>query len=460
MVRSYSNATLLVYTLPGSRAGSGAQTFGHHFVTITGDTSSRDFGDSLSQGSLVAGERPVEHRRINGALFPASSVFQWRPEGLVLRAWSRVCCGELYFKTPRHSIGSIPSTMRGHPSIQAHAQGNAYWVSIGSNGQYSLSGCLVLRDESSAGGEILCRVRSSGYGKYPSRTDKRFLSDLSQSTVEERVRPVVLRIPGQVPVDALNWTRLLPSVISVPRLGTSKVIAAAVDKISDGVPNFYESVPGFAGLQSQISDTVASFGKVLSRTAGPKDLAGQYLSYLYGYRQLPDEAIAVMSDIRRLATAGGTTRRVLRAGDSDVVNSGPTSVSRSAFAKIAFSPLDNPLANWYRSTVNSGWAPTASNWWETVPFSFVVDWFTNIGDYLASASTRGRWSTYRVHSLCASDKWVARIPVDGNGVVGFLVDKRYSRKVSFDLPEYDFSLLSSLSPRHTAEAAALLVVNN
>lgn len=464
MVKIFDRPTVWVYRLPGGRSKN-RRAYGSYLVDVAGDARYHDFGDCLSQGKRVDRERGVTHCKITGCLLPELANIGWDQDGLSVVADGIRLFGNFYSRRGYslfYSHDRWPGISAGYRYGIYH-RGDIFWQSFAktTSKKESLTGCQIIDNDYKPGARILCRVAPSMHS-YQSTTDPEFFSDLSKSTLEEETRPYSMSSSETVRPLSISWVRsLLLTVREFPALNDSVVTARAVDKIGAGVPNFYESMPGFAGLQGQINDTVSAFNSVLARTAGPKDLAGQYLSYLYGYRQIPDEIKAVMDDVRRLSTAGDTLRRVLRAGDSDATNFGRTKVYRSAFAKVAFSPVDNPLANWYRSMIDSGWAPTVENWWETVPFSFVVDWFTNIGDNFSHMSTKARWSTYRVHSLCVSNKWEAHVPVVGAGVTGFLSDKRYTRRVSDELPEYDFSFISNLSPqRHAVEAAALLVVNN
>lgn len=460
MVKIFDRPTMWIY--PIATWGKAGHSYGSYLVDIDGDVRYHDFGDFLTQGRRIDGEQSVTHRKTTGYLSPDLGI-SWDQNGLVIKRDGSRSYGSFYSCRDFSLLYSHDTWPGMYGRVcGSFRRGDLIWnyLEIGSGDKrFMLDGCKIVDRGSGHGAQVVTRCH---IGYYPLPDDPHFILDLSQSTAEYRVRPWYLSSHQKVEPLTIAWVReLILSAQDVPMLDRSVVLAEAVEKIGDGVPNFYESVPGFAGLQSQIKDTVTAFGSVLARTAGPKDLAGQYLSYLYGYRQIPDEVKAVMDDIRRLSTAGGTLRRVLRAGDSDVMEFGRMKIYRSAFAKIAFSPLDNPLANWYRSMIDWGWAPTADNWWETVPFSFVVDWFTNIGDYLSHMSTKARWATYRVHSLCVSSKWEARIPIAGAGANGLLSDKHYDRAVESRLPEYDFSFLSNLSPqRHAVEAAALLVVNS
>lgn len=79
-----------------------------------------------------------------------------------------------------------------------------------------------------------------------------------------------------------------------------------------------------------------------------------------------------------------------------------------------------------------GVAPDLYNIWDMVPYSFVVDWFTDIGSILESISNR-QWALhYKVQSVTLSWKWRTLLPTD-LGLVPFV---HYERFVTPELPPY------------------------
>lgn len=101
-----------------------------------------------------------------------------------------------------------------------------------------------------------------------------------------------------------------------------------------------------------------------------------------------------------------------------------------------------------------------SNTWDTLPFSFVVDWFTNIGDILARLDHSDTVSKLNVRSVITTTKRTSRLtPLTSHYCDDICTQVLYQRTISNALPvgNVSFSLKNPLS--HIAEGTALIVAN-
>lgn len=106
--------------------------------------------------------------------------------------------------------------------------------------------------------------------------------------------------------------------------------------------------------------------------------------------------------------------------------------------------------------------PTAENLWDLIPYSFVLDWFIPISDWLHHMDSELRLQTYTIHCVTNSLKFTSEAPLPplaGFNCSGKLTEVYYSRSVSRSCDIGSFSWTNetnSGSPRRAIDAAALI----
>lgn len=98
-----------------------------------------------------------------------------------------------------------------------------------------------------------------------------------------------------------------------------------------------------------------------------------------------------------------------------------------------------------------------SNTWDMIPFSFVVDWFTRVGDMLASIDAAEFWAQVPVSCYTQSRKTSKRYFVEN--CISNLVQTSYIRDVSTELPSVVISPSLNMPSRHLPEAISLILAN-
>lgn len=86
-----------------------------------------------------------------------------------------------------------------------------------------------------------------------------------------------------------------------------------------------------------------------------------------------------------------------------------------------------------------GLAPDLYNAWDMVPFSFVVDWFVPIGDFMEQVTNYGKTLKYDINAVVYSWKWrdVVEIPLrDFPGVTFKAQLEHYARTVTDHVPDF------------------------
>lgn len=129
--------------------------------------------------------------------------------------------------------------------------------------------------------------------------------------------------------------------------------------------------------------------------------------------------------------------------------------------KLCVDTNANTLDSIIRDVENVGFSPTLSNMWDLVPFSFVVDWFVNVGDLLDQADKAFRLFRFRIYYSTLSIKRCAQGSITATPDLPFHGQIRWSyyhRWVQIGAPLPPLSLpISSNGASHWLEATALII---
>jgi hypothetical protein len=110
--------------------------------------------------------------------------------------------------------------------------------------------------------------------------------------------------------------------------------------------------------------------------AAAKSIASLFLSFRYGwYLNAVDTCSLVQADYDRLYREG----RVKRSSSRNYVRNGTSVTARMSVYCRPYGNVVSDLVRWLKLM---DFYPTWDNLWDLVPLSFVVDWFTGIGDVL------------------------------------------------------------------------------
>lgn len=101
-----------------------------------------------------------------------------------------------------------------------------------------------------------------------------------------------------------------------------------------------------------------------------------------------------------------------------------------------------------------------SNTWDMLPFSFILDWFVNVGEVLHSLDTSNLRSQVSLKSLMCSRKRVVRTEYDASvNIVGSITRTFYSRQLQTSLPASVCSLHFNDPSKHLLDASSLVIAN-
>jgi len=193
-----------------------------------------------------------------------------------------------------------------------------------------------------------------------------------------------------------------------------------------------------------------------------KSYANDYLSVKYGI-------LPTISDLQRIRDAFKKVRPYLdkngfksySAGHIEHLTSGNEYYELEQHIKLGIDNEDNALQALEQGLENIGMLPTMENLWDLIPYSFVVDWFVQVGDLLERADACQRLMRLNIRYATMSRKSTAQkriLPRIGSPYFGTAVWVHYHRWVSDQCPVPPLSLKANISDfNHWLEGGALLL---
>lgn len=163
------------------------------------------------------------------------------------------------------------------------------------------------------------------------------------------------------------------------------VSLAELGKTTDMVANFARSTYGFLRSlrRGDLRKTIRSIKKPRSRA--DKDLASKWLQYQYGWVPLAYEVYGLSELIHQRVLNNyihvtGKASKTYELNLDSGSNSGLYRYMESVKVHCRYKVDSTSL----RTLSQSGISNPALVVWELIPYSFVVDWFVGIGDYLST----------------------------------------------------------------------------
>lgn len=177
-----------------------------------------------------------------------------------------------------------------------------------------------------------------------------------------------------------------------------------------------------------------------------------WLQYRYGLRLLIEDVLATLNSIgkdrltKRLTTRAKRTKpfNSSRGGASMAgVGRWEWTVESSAQMQVRAMSIDDIEIDWlYNLGLTGGQLLTVP--WELIPYSFVVDWFVNVGEFINATTNGFRWKTAgRCYSLevisqqtiiCTPNGGVSGYTLSGSSGLMTLTSKVKRRRVGLSNP--------------------------
>lgn len=193
-----------------------------------------------------------------------------------------------------------------------------------------------------------------------------------------------------------------------------------------------------------------------------KSLADDYLSVKYGILPTMDDLKSIEAAFRRLGPyldRNGFETYSASYRDSKVIKD--LTFDLEQHIKLAIAKEDSTFLELVERLERAGFWPTAENVWDLAPFSFVIDWFVDVGDFLERIDSTLRLTRLNMKYVTSSQKlhvsgknvWSKEFPFDGS------IDwVQYHRWTSDQCPVPSLSLNNTtLGFDHWLESSALIL---
>jgi hypothetical protein len=206
-------------------------------------------------------------------------------------------------------------------------------------------------------------------------------------------------------------------------------------------------------------------GEMIPRLKNLKSLKGlssNYLSVDYGILPTISDLQNIIAAFKKMGPyLDKNGFKTYSAGFTESKAEGEYSFSLEQHLKLAIDNEDDLFQQLTEELDSWGFLPTLTNVWDLVPYSFVVDWFVNVGDLLERVDTRLNLLQYNIRYVTMSRKTITTKKIGGSVIAPFygtvqVVD--YHRWVSDQCPLPPLSLgLTFQDFNHWLEAGALLL---
>lgn len=202
--------------------------------------------------------------------------------------------------------------------------------------------------------------------------------------------------------------------------------------------------------------------KNLKRLKLLKGLSDNYLTVKYGILPTIDDLKSIVESFKKIKPyidKNGFSTYSAGFTDSKVI--GDITFKLEQHIKLAIADEDSAFYDFIERMESTGFAPNFENLWDLVPYSFVIDWFVDFGDFLERIDTRLRLARLPIRYVTSSIKrtatWELK-PTLEFPYVGSIELAHYQRWVSDQCPAPPLFLETTFQDfSHWLEAGALLI---
>lgn len=254
--------------------------------------------------------------------------------------------------------------------------------------------------------------------------------------------------------------KLIPDLFPIKNVHYGDLAMEASERVNANKVNMLEFMNDLRHPTELIS-SLASIAD-LRNLKSLKKISGSYLGVKFG-------VLPTIDDIKSIVAACKRRRSYKDRSDFDVYTAGKTqtleqegvSFKLEQHLKMAIAEEDDALDLLIERLESFGVFPTLENVWDLVHYSFLIDWFVDVGGFLERVDTRLRLLRLNIRYVTMSRKtWIdGYIPVKlSSSLTGTYHQVRYHRWVSGQCPVPPLSLKTPLADfNHWLEAAALII---
>lgn len=256
----------------------------------------------------------------------------------------------------------------------------------------------------------------------------------------------------QSKLDAMMYM-MLPETFPIKHMPSGDLVQKAAEKKRVIETNMISFLHDLKDVKSLIPK--------LSNLSSIKGIAGQFLSVKYGVLPTIDDLKSVWEAVHKHKP--GTDAQgydVYKASHSEILMEDDLVFKLDQRAMLAIEDEDSFFDKICEDLDNVGLLPTFENIWDLVKYSFVIDWFVNVGDFLKQIDTCLRILRYNIRYTTLSYKETASghsIGSTSYPFIGAFNWVKYHRWVTLITPLPSISLsLKSFPISHWLEGTALV----
>lgn len=245
--------------------------------------------------------------------------------------------------------------------------------------------------------------------------------------------------------------------LSEPKLpNKDQLLGDSTSSAADAAKSFDGNLIAYAKEAKEMKDTISGIFDLFEGEVNLKKLSAGWLQSRYGLRLTYHDTVDLLRGIKtkceivmKNKNYYSSCRGVSRDGDT------------ICHCKLYYRPdLENFLEKILATLVEWDAYPNLENIWDLIPYSFVVDWFTNVGEILNSVDNMAYLDQVHVFATCYTIKkeWISRHVGHKLGLVGEIRYSKFERLNPKDpyqyVPHFDGKLPSN---KNIIDGAALII---
>lgn len=276
---------------------------------------------------------------------------------------------------------------------------------------------------------------------YKGRYDKTFSPSGAKQKIDSLIRSL---FPEKFPIEDKHFGDLAMEASKSIQANDVNMIAFAKDLY--GLRNPKEWAPAL---------------KKLSKLRNTKDLSNTYLTGIYGVMPTVSDIQTILKAFKRIGPyIDKNGFKTYGSGHHAELDQDGLHFDLLQRIKLAIPDEDDAFMSLIQRLEDMGTLPTFENVWDLVPYSFVVDWFVDVGGFLERVDAFARISRLNIRYVTMSRKTSIRgtiTPKPEASFVGTIDWVHYHRWVSDQCPVPPLSLKTTFQDfNHWLESGALL----
>lgn len=260
----------------------------------------------------------------------------------------------------------------------------------------------------------------------------------------------------KTPDDVYKQIISLNSILSLDetQIGQLAVDCAAAARSVD--MNSLEYLRDIGNFLHDLKSIRATLGKKTSL----KKLSDLYLAWRYGVRLTVEDTLDLLQIMQQFTLKEPRDYSWVRAGGSQSKSVNGISAHHDLHLKCRYRRHSNEFSSLVADIQSIGLLPTPKSIWELIPYSFVVDWFTDMSGRMETFDAQVTWEHHEVIGslLSVKTKYTGMTPsyLGCHGYVGDVSIVHYTREASSFIPTPQYFSDNPIG-FHPIESAALII---